>query len=86
MCGKIKGRTFAYSMPQRCYIPKEYSSFPTISLKALFTNIIVDTHQGIDMAIFLCPGAYLNDEIPEDKFIILNIEGEFVDIMCKVNP
>ena len=24
--------------------------------------------------------------MPEDKFIPLNIERQFVDIMCKVNP
>ena len=36
------------------------------------------------MAIFDVPGAYLNADIPEDKFIILNIEGEFVDIMWEV--
>ena len=29
--------------------------------------------------------AYLNADTPEDKFISLNIEGEFVEIMCKVN-
>ena len=35
---------------------------------------------------FYVPGAYLNYEIPEDKFILLNIDGEFVDIMWEVNP
>ena len=24
--------------------------------------------------------------MPEDKFILLNIEGGIVDIMCKMNP
>ena len=38
------------------------------------------------MAISDYPGAYLNADMPEDKFILLNIEGEFVDIMCEVNP
>ena len=38
------------------------------------------------MVIFDVPGAYLNSEIPEDKFILLNIEGGSVDIMCEVNP
>ena len=37
------------------------------------------------MVISDVPGAYLNAEIPEDKFILQNIEGEFVDIMCEVN-
>ena len=38
------------------------------------------------MTIFNVPGSYLNSDIPEDKFILLNIEGGFVDIMCEVNP
>ena len=51
----------------------------------MFTSLIIDAHEGIDVAIFDVPGAYLNANIPEDKFILLNIEGEFVDIMCEVN-
>ena len=38
------------------------------------------------MDIFDVPGAYLNDDMPEDKFILLNIEGEVLDIMREVNP
>ena len=37
------------------------------------------------MAIFDLPGAYLNADIPEEKSIILEFEGEFVDIMFEVN-
>ena len=38
------------------------------------------------MAIFDVPGAYLNADIPEEKFIILDIKSELMEIMCKVNP
>ena len=37
------------------------------------------------MDFFDVPRAYLNTYIPKDKFILLNIEREFVDIMCEVN-
>ena len=37
------------------------------------------------MVISDVPGAYLNAEMPEDRFILLNIEGKFLDIMCEVN-
>ena len=83
---KIKGRTFADGRPQRCYITKEYASSLTISLEDSFTSLIIDSHEGRDVVIFDVPGAYLNADIPEDKSILLNIEGEFVDIMCEVNP
>ena len=53
----------------------------TIYVEALFTSLIINTHEERDVAIFDVPGAYLNAYIPEDKFTILNIEGESVDIM-----
>lgn len=30
--------------------------------------------------------AYLQTDIPDDKFALLKLENEFVDIMCEVNP
>ena len=38
------------------------------------------------MAIFDIPGAYLNSDMPEDKFVLLKLEDEFVDIMCEFKP
>ena len=82
---KLKGKTCADERPQRCYITKEDASSPTISLEALFPSLIIYAHEGRDVGIFDIPGAYLNADMPEDKFILFNIEGEFVDIMCEVN-
>ena len=38
------------------------------------------------MKCFDAPGENLNADIPEDKFILINIEDKFVDIMCEVSP
>ena len=38
------------------------------------------------MEIFDVPGVYLNANMPEDKFLLLKFEDEFVDIICEVNP
>ena len=38
------------------------------------------------MGIFDVPGAYLNADIPEDKFVLIKLEDEFVYIMCEFNP
>ena len=51
-----------------------------------FIVLIIDAHEGRDVVIFDFSGSYLNTDMPEDKFILLNIEGEFVEIMYKVNP
>ena len=45
-------------------------------------SLIIDSHKVRDVAIFDVPGAYLNADMIKEKFIILKIEGEFVDIMC----
>ena len=38
------------------------------------------------MEIFYVPVTYLNNEIQEDVFVVLEWEYEFVDIMCEINP
>ena len=55
-------------------------------MEALLSSLIVDVYEGRDVAIFDVPGAYLNADIPEEKFIILDIKSELMEIMCKVNP
>ena len=48
--------------------------------------LLINAYEGRDTAVFDVPGAYLHAKMPGDKFAILKIEGEFVDIMCEVNP
>ena len=54
--GKLKGRTCADGQPQRCYITKEDTSSTTISLEDLFTSLIIDEHEGRDVAILMSLG------------------------------
>ena len=35
--------------------------------------------------MFDVPGAYLQTDLPDNKFVLLKIENEFVDIMCEIN-
>lgn len=50
------------------------------------TLLVVFTHEKRDLAVFDVPGAYLHADIPPDKFVILKIEGQLVDIMVDVHP
>ena len=52
----------------------------------MFNSIIINAWEGRDVEIFDVPGAYLNADIPEDKFILIKTEDKFVDIMYEVNP
>ena len=38
------------------------------------------------MTVFDVPGAYLQTDLPKDKFVLLILEDQFVDIMCSINP
>ena len=66
-CRKLKGSTREDGRPQRCYTTKEDVSSPTIYLEDIFTSIIIDAHEGIYVAIFDLPGAYLNDDTSKEN-------------------
>ena len=84
-CGIIKGRTCADGSSQRAYIPREEATSPTVSMESLIATLIIDAKEQRDVAVFDVPGAYLNADMPEDKFVIMKFENEFADIMCDVN-
>ena len=58
----------------------------TVSLEELSCTLIIDAHEGWNVATFDVPGAYLHMEIPKDNMILMNLIGDFVDIMCQVIP
>ena len=62
--GKLKGRTCADGQHQICYTTKEDVYSPTIYLEDFFTNLIINAHEGIKVAIFDVPGAYLHADMP----------------------
>ena len=39
-----------------------------------------------DVAIFGVPGDFLKNALQEDKFLLMQIRDEFVDVMCEFNP
>ena len=48
--------------------------------------LLINAYEERDVAIFDVPGAYFHADVPEETFAILKIKGDFVDIMCDVNP
>jgi len=82
----IKGRTVADGSSHRKIVPREEASSPTVSLEALMATLMIDAHENRDVAMFDVPGEYLHADLPEGKLVLLKIEGQFVDIMCEVNP
>ena len=83
-CGKIKGRHCADGSVQRDWYEKHETSSPTLSTDALLLSLIVDAHEGRDVATADVAGAYLNADM--DELVILRLTGEDVALMCDVNP
>ena len=82
-CGKLKGRTVADGSAQRDLYTKDETASPTISNDALMLTLLVDAWENRDVATADVSGAYLHTDM--DDYTLLKLEGEAVDIMCKVN-
>ena len=64
----------------------EIISSTTVSMDDLFCTPIVDANEGRNVAAFGVPGAYLHTDMPNYKRILMTLRGEYVDIMCHINP
>ena len=88
--GDIKGRSCVDGSTQRRYLKQDESmSSPTASLESLLTTLLIDAYEERDVGTFDVPGAYLQASLaPRDdgERVLMKMVGEFVDIMCKVNP
>ena len=85
--GTIKGRTCANGSKQRMYLAQaDTVASPTVSVEGLLTTLVIAAYQGRQIISFDIPGAFLQAELPDDKLLLLRLNGEFVDIMCLVNP
>ena len=48
--------------------------------------MVIDAHEKRSVAIFDVSGAYLNADMPHDKFVLIKFEEQFVDTMCTMDP
>ena len=88
--GDIKGRTCVDGSKQRKYLkPDESVSSPTVSTESLIATLLIDAYEQREVAIFDVPGAFLQAELKkkdDNERVLMRLEGEFVDIMCDINP
>ena len=82
--GRLKGRTVADGRPQRSLYDKSQTASPTVSTDALMLSIMIDAHEGRDVATADVVGAYLKADM--DDFVVKKFTGESVDILCNMNP
>ena len=72
--------------PHRKFLPMEEVKLPTITMEVLLDNMLIDAYEDKKMANFDVSGAYLQTDLPKYKFVLLLLEGKFVDVMCDINP
>ena len=85
--GDIKGRTCADDSKQRQYLKADKTvALPTVSMEALYLTFLIAAYEDRKVASFDIPGAFLQGEMTEDKSLLLKFKGDFVDMMCDVNP
>ena len=85
--GKIKGRTCGDSSKQKMYFKYgDTVASPMVSLEGLITTLVIASMEERHVISLDVPGAFLQAELPEDKFLLLRLSGDFVDIMCQISP
>jgi hypothetical protein len=82
-CGKLKGRTVADGRPQRGLYDKSETASPTVSTDGLMLSVMIDAHEGRDVATADVAGAYLKAYMTD--FVVMKFTGDLVDILCKMN-
>jgi hypothetical protein len=85
--GETKARMVAGGNMQRGHVTKEESSSPTVSIKAVLLTLIVDAHEGRDVAVVDIPNAFIQTKVDDAKDpVIIRITGVIVDWLVKVAP
>ena len=88
--GDIKGRTCVNGSGQRKYLKQDESvASPTAALESLIVTLLIDAYEERDVAVYDVPGSYLHATLSptgSKERALMKLEGDFVDIMVKVNP
>jgi hypothetical protein len=74
---------------QRGHVTKEESSSPTVSTDSVLLKLIVDAHEGRDVAIIDIPNAFIQTQVHDAKdCVIICNTGVIVDwlVIVKVSP
>ena len=84
--GKIKGRTCSNGRKQKKYLKPDESVYSTTcSTKVLMATLVIDVTEQRYVDIFDVPGDLIQTALPADKFLLVQIIDEFVDVMSEVN-
>ena len=84
--GKLKGRICANGELHHKFVLRDEAKLLMITLEELLSTMVIDAYEYKKVVIFNVPVVYLLTNLPKDKFMLLILEGDFVDIMFDINP
>ena len=61
----------------------------TTALESLIISLLIDAYESRDVGLFEIPGVYLQAKLSlkdNNKKVLMKLVGDFVDIICRVNP
>ena len=56
---------------------------PTVQLEILMISLLIDTHEGRDVAAADVVGSYLLEDM--EDYVLVKLIGDVVNIMCEIN-
>ena len=80
----VKARMCTDGRGQRGDWSKQDTTSPTVSTKSVFITVVIDTHEGRDIACVDILGAFLHAELDED--ITMIVKGRLAELMVQVAP
>ena len=67
-CGKIKGRGCANGKPQKMHIDKDDAASLTVSIEAVFLNLLIDAWEKRYVAVIDIPGAFIQADMDVETY------------------
>ena len=83
---KSKVSMCANGEPNQKFVMREEAKLPAITMEGILDTMVIDEYEYRKVATFDIPGTYLHIYLTKDKFTLLLLEGNFVDIVCDINP
>jgi len=80
---KLKGRTCTNGRKQRLYKTKAETASLTVQTDSVMLTAMIDATKRRVVVVADIIEVYLNTDI--DEFLLLNMEGEQVDVLCKID-
>jgi hypothetical protein len=83
--GRIKARTVADGRSQQRYTEVETYSL-TVKLESIMLNAIIDAYEGRHVITVDIRGAFLKAAVPDHMDLIVEVNGELMNLMFEMNP